>query len=80
MTDNEILAEISQLMDEEHELLEASEGKGPNEGRQRRLQEIHVRLDQQGDLLRQRRARRGAGLDPDEAKVREARTVEHYLQ
>lgn len=36
-------------------------------------------LDQCWNLLRQRRARREAGQDPDEAKVRDAKTVEGYL-
>ena len=32
------------------------------------------------DRLRQRRALREAGYDPDEAKVRDEKTVEGYLQ
>ena len=43
----------------------------------------HVRsaeeaLDQCWDLLHQRRALRNAGLDPEEAKVRDENTVEGY--
>jgi hypothetical protein len=37
-------------------------------------------LDQCWDLLRQRRALRGAGRDPDEAHVRPAKVVENYEQ
>jgi len=35
-------------------------------------------LDQCWDLLRQRRAKREFGLDPDEARVRDEKTVEGY--
>ncbi|HEY2869000.1 MAG TPA: DUF2630 family protein, partial [Gaiellales bacterium] len=45
-----------------------------------RLEEIRVSLDRCWDLLRQRRAKREFGLDPDEAKARSADTVEHYRQ
>jgi hypothetical protein len=39
-----------------------------------------VTLDQCWDLLRQRRARREFGLDPDGASARAADTVENYKQ
>jgi uncharacterized protein DUF2630 len=39
-----------------------------------------VELDRCWDLLRQRRARRDAGQDPDLAEARPERTVEGYLQ
>jgi hypothetical protein len=38
-----------------------------------------VTLDQCWDLLHQRRARRAAGQDPDDASVRDPRTVEGYI-
>jgi hypothetical protein len=44
------------------------------------MQGLQENLDQCWDLLRQRRARRAAGLNPDEAQVRPVETVEHYLQ
>jgi hypothetical protein len=37
-------------------------------------------LDRCWDLLRQRRARRSAGEDPDDAQVRPTDVVEGYLQ
>jgi Protein of unknown function (DUF2630) len=43
-----------------------------------RLRRLEVTLDQCWDLLRQRRARRAAGLDPDGAQVRDEKTVEGY--
>jgi hypothetical protein len=45
-----------------------------------RLRALEVQLDQLWDLLRQRRARRAAGLDPDLAIERDAGTVEGYRQ
>lgn len=45
-----------------------------------RLRALEVQLDQLWDLLRQRRARRDAGQDPDLAVERDSRTVEGYRQ
>ena len=44
-----------------------------------RLAAIKVELDQLWDLLRQRRALRDAGRNPDDARMRDAGTVERYL-
>ena len=44
------------------------------------LRAVEVELDRCWDLLRQRRARRDAGGDPDDAQTRDAETVERYLQ
>jgi Protein of unknown function (DUF2630) len=81
MNDGEILHTITKLVDEEHELLKAGEHDGGlDEENDARLKSLQVQLDQCWDLLRQRRARREFGEDPNEAKVREAGTVEHYQQ
>jgi hypothetical protein len=45
-----------------------------------RLRAVEIELDRCWDLLRQRRAIREAGGDPDDAQVRDASTVERYLQ
>jgi hypothetical protein len=45
-----------------------------------RLEEIRIDLERLWDLLRQRRALRGAGEDPDQASERSAETVEKYWQ
>jgi len=45
-----------------------------------RLRDIQVALDQCWDLLRQRRARREFGQDPEDAKIRPASVVERYEQ
>jgi hypothetical protein len=78
--DNEILEHISGLVDEEHTLLETAGDDGLDETQERRLANLEAGLDQCWDLLRQRRARRHAGLDPDEARARDTDTVEHYRQ
>ncbi len=80
-SDEEVLATINELVDQEHELQSRShEGEGLSEEDARRLQRVEVQLDQCWDLLRQRRARRHAGQDPDDATVRDVDTVEHYRQ
>jgi hypothetical protein len=45
-----------------------------------RLESIRVSLDQCWDLLRQRRALRESGNDPDAARVRDPEVVERYEQ
>jgi hypothetical protein len=81
MNDQDVIANINQLTNEEHELLEKGGGEGGlNEVEQARLQSLEVCLDQLWDLLRQRRARGQNRLDPDEAKLRDPDTVEKYLQ
>ena len=81
MDDPQILHNISELTNEEHELLHAGETSGGLDDTQRtRLKELQVEIDRLWDLLRQRRARRHAGLDPEGAQERAAGTVEHYQQ
>lgn len=80
MSDRDLLDEISRLAEEEHRLEESAAGQGLSPEDQARLQATEVKLDQCWDLLRQRRARRQAGLDPDQAQVRPASTVEGYRQ
>jgi hypothetical protein len=80
MDDAEIIARIHALVDEEHQLEESHVGEGLADPEKARLQELEVALDQCWDLLRQRRARRNAGLDPDEAEARDPGVVESYRQ
>ena len=78
MEDQRVIERINEIAHEEHQLWE-KEGRGDiTEPERQRLQELSVSLDQCYDLLHQRRARRAAGMDPREAKVRDARTVEGY--
>ncbi len=80
MDDREIIGRIGQLVAKEHELEQRHAGDGLDEEEAARLRELEVALDQCWDLLRQRRARRSAGLDPEEAEVRPPSTVEGYRQ
>lgn len=76
-TDENVLGKIQQLVHEEQELY----GKGNiDDSGQVRLEKIQVELDQCWDLLRQRRALREFGENPDKAKVRPATIVENYEQ
>jgi hypothetical protein len=79
MDDQTVIDRINELATEEHELFQKeSRGEASDEDRER-LQDLGVSLDRCWDLLHQRRARRSAGLDPDEAAVRDERTVEGYI-
>ncbi|GAC1566266.1 MAG: DUF2630 family protein [Ktedonobacteraceae bacterium] len=80
MTDTELLLHITQLVEEEHTLMQQSEGVGLDDEQNARMKHLEVSLDQCWDLLRQRRARRHAGLNPDEAQPRDEAIVEHYQQ
>jgi hypothetical protein len=80
MADEELVAQISALAEEEQRLEEAHVGEGISEEEHARMRTIEVTLDQLWDTLRQRRAKRAAGRDPDEATTRSASTVEGYLQ
>jgi hypothetical protein len=79
-SDDEVLQHIDALMEEEHVLEHQHEGSGLDGDEVERLHRIQVQLDQLWDLLRQRRARRHAGQDPDVAAPRDPGTVEDYLQ
>jgi hypothetical protein len=81
MDDKEIMAHINELIETEHKLrrqLAAGELTGPQEREQ--LRSAEEALDQCWDLLRQRRARREFGENPDEAAARPAGEVEGYMQ
>ena len=80
MNDTEILKQITELVNEEHQLMNQAEGVGLTDEQDARMKSLEVSLDQCWDLLRQRRARRQAGLNPDEAQVRDPNIVEHYQQ
>jgi hypothetical protein len=79
MDDAELVAQIDQLVAEEHALERDHSGELTDEDRAR-LDHLGVQLDQCWDLLRQRRARRNAGKDPEEAHLRSETVVEKYYQ
>ncbi|MEU3693525.1 DUF2630 family protein [Streptomyces narbonensis] len=76
MDNEEILDDISALVEEERALRQRTGGLLPEE--LARLAELEVRLDQCWDLLRQRRAKSEFGEDPDTATLRPASEVESY--
>jgi hypothetical protein len=79
--DDQVIASIDSLVEEEHQLYaRKSEGEELTDEEHERLKAIEVRLDQCWDLLRQRRARRSAGQDPETAHTRPTDVVEHYQQ
>jgi hypothetical protein len=81
MDDTEVLHRINSLAEEEERLWSrAAEDGGLSSEDEARLHRLQVQLDQAYDLLAQRRARRSAGLDPDEAQVRPESVVENYQQ
>ena len=75
--DQPVLNHIQHLVAEEHRL---HEQRAHPEADRKRLTQVQVELDQCWDLLRQRRALRDVGLDPDEAQVRTPQVVENYEQ
>ena len=77
-TDAGVLRHIEDLVDEEHRLRNAAAPL--DERAARRLEHLQVELDQCWDLMRQRRAKREFGDDPDEASVRPEEIVESYEQ
>ena len=85
MNDDQVQARIEELEREEQRLRrdERAAADTASDDRvaadARRLEEIRVELDRLWDYLRQRRALRAAGQDPDGAQMRDARTVERYL-
>ena len=84
MTDESIVNRIEQLVAEESKLRSSEQRDSTDVERleedKGRLDAVEVELDRCWDLLRQRRALREAGANPDDAQAREAETVERYLQ
>lgn len=74
-TDRTVLHHIEELVAEEKKLYAKG---GVSDDDKKRLDKINVELDQAWDLLRQRRALREFGRDPDEAETRPAKVVENY--
>jgi Protein of unknown function (DUF2630) len=84
MNDEQVQARIEELEREEQRLRSDEQAAGTAgtdhvAADARRLEEVRVELDRLWDYLRQRRALRDAGQDPDGAQMRDAGTVERYL-
>ena len=81
MNDKEILGHIDELIATEHDLrAKVANGELSTAEERERLRSVEEALDQCWDLLRQRRARREFGENPEEAQVRPAGEVEGYMQ
>jgi Protein of unknown function (DUF2630) len=81
MQDSEIFGRITTLVEEEHALRERlQQGDLTADEEHQRLSSLEEQLDQCWDLLRQRRARRDVGENPDDAASRPSGDVEGYLQ
>lgn len=80
MDDAELVRRIGELTQEEHRLERAHEGEPLNPEELEKLHRTEVLLDQCWDLLRQRRARRHAGEDPEDVSLRPPDVVENYRQ
>ena len=80
MVDPQIHGTIEQLVAEEHELWQREAAGRATDADRQRLAQVKVSLDQCWDLLRQRRALRDAGADPDLAAARPPEVVEGYQQ
>ncbi|MFC4529469.1 DUF2630 family protein [Sphaerisporangium dianthi] len=81
MQDGEILAKIKDLISEEHDLrARVTTGEVSTDDEHGRVRELEQELDQCWDLLRQRKARREFGEDPDFSSPRPVDEVENYQQ
>ena len=78
MDDLQVLGRIDELVKEEEDLLRRHEGDGLSSEDHARMEELKVQLDKLWDYLRQRRALRQYGDDPDDASMRDGGTVEDY--
>jgi hypothetical protein len=76
-SDGSVLRHIEELVSQEHRLQAQA---ALSEEDRTRLRAVEIELDQSWDLLRQRRALRAAGQDPDRAEVRSSDIVEKYEQ
>jgi hypothetical protein len=81
MNDKEILGHIDELIKTEHELrAKVADGSLSSEAERSQLRSVEEALDQCWDLLRQRRARREFGEDPEASAARPVPEVEGYMQ
>lgn len=73
--DKDVHDRINTLANEEHELFSKEARGEATHAERERLKEIEIQLDRCWDLLHQRRARRAAGLDVGDLRVRETETL-----
>ena len=80
MDDSDVLSHIEKLVEEEQKLVQLQEQGGLTEAQRAAMRQLEIYLDQCWDLLRQRRARRKAGLDPADARLRDEESAELFPQ
>ena len=79
MDDDKVTQTINELAREEHALFERELHGTASDADRERLRRLQVMLDQCWDLLRQRRAKREFGMNPEDARARDEKTVEGYI-
>lgn len=80
-TDEQIQSVIERLEEERERLRRPVDPRAPVPAPDvARIEQLRVELDRLWDLLRQRRALRDSGQDPDLAHERAAEVVERYWQ
>ncbi len=77
MQDKDVLKHIKDLVDEEQKLYSKS---NLSDEERNELKSLQIELDQYWDLMRQRKALKEMGDNPDEARLRGPNTVENYEQ
>ena len=81
MDDKDIMSRITNLITTEHDLRsQLARGELSSEQERERLRSAEEALDQCWDLLRQRRAKREFGENPEGSAVRPVSEVEGYQQ
>ena len=80
MKDRDIFYHIEELVSEERKLGALTRQGDLSNDQRTRMQQLETYLDQCWDLLRQRRARRMAGLEPGDARLHDPDTTEYYAQ
>lgn len=80
MNDKAIQSHIEGLVEEEERLWALADDRRLTDAERKQLDDTGVQLDRYYDLLRQRRARRESGRNPDGAHLRSAETVENYVE
>ena len=77
MTDQDVMQQIETLVAKEENLY----SKGDLSGEEvRLLHELKIKLDRYWDFLRQRRALRNSGEDPDNAELRISTSIDNYIR
>ena len=80
MEDSDIFFHIEKLVNEEREILELAAQGGLDDEQYNRIKLLELYLDQCWDLLRQRRVKRAAGLEPGDARLGGAHNAEYFAQ